>query len=79
MLCWIQIRTDGRPWYDFDVVLLEKVPAGSGSVLLEHVMLVKDKIGHNVKSKNLIDIPQTSFRWFLDIVIHIAQISGYRF
>ena len=45
-------------------VLLEKVPGGSGSVgagiiLLEHVVLVTAKIGLNVKSKDLIDIPQS--------------------
>ena len=63
VLCLIQIRTEGRPWHDSDVVLLEKVLVGSGSVgagivLLEHVMLVTAIIGHNVKSKDLIDIPQ---------------------
>ena len=62
MLCWIQIRTEGRPWHDSDV-LLEKVPGGSdsvgaGIVLLEHVMLVTAKIGQDVKSKDLIGIPQ---------------------
>ena len=35
----IQIRTEGRPWHDSDVVLLEKVPEmlcmGAGSALLE--------------------------------------------
>ena len=45
-------------------MLLEKIPGGSGGVgagivLLEHVMLVTAKIGHNVKSKDLIDIPQS--------------------
>ena len=45
-------------------MLLEKVPGGSGSVgagtvLLERVMLVTAKIGHNVKSKVLIDILQS--------------------
>ena len=53
---WIQIRTD--------VLLLNKVPGGSSSVdasivLLEHVMLVTAKIVHNVKSKDVIDIPQS--------------------
>ena len=57
MLYWIQIRTKGKPWHEFEVVLLEKVPGGSGIVgadivLLEHVMLVATKIGHNVKSKD---------------------------
>ena len=56
VLYWIQIRTDGRPWNDFDV-LLEKVPGGFGSVrtdivLLKHVMLVMDKIEQNMKSKD---------------------------
>ena len=32
VLYLIQIRTKGRPWHDSDVVLLEKVPGGSGSV-----------------------------------------------
>ena len=46
-------------------MLLEKVPGGSGSVgagivLLEHVLLVTATLGHNVKSKDLIDIPQNS-------------------
>ena len=64
VLYWTQIRADGRRWHDSDVVLLDKVPDGSGSVgagivLLEHVMLVAAKIGHNVKSKDLIDIPQS--------------------
>ena len=45
-------------------MLLEKVPGGTGSVgkdiaLLEHVMLVTARIGHNVKSKDLVDIPQS--------------------
>jgi hypothetical protein len=45
-------------------VLLEKVHGGSGSVgagivLLEHVILVMTKIGHNVRSKDLVDIPQS--------------------
>ena len=31
----------------------------AGIVLLEHVMLVAAKIGHNVNSKDLIDIPQS--------------------
>ena len=31
---------------------------GAGIVLLEHVMLVTATLGHNVKSKDLIDIPQ---------------------
>ena len=64
VLYWNQTRTEGRPWHASDVVLLEKVPDGSGSVvagivLLEHVMLVTVKIGHNVKSKDLIDILQS--------------------
>ena len=48
VLYWIQIRTEGRPWHDSDVVLLEKVSGGSdaGIVLLD--MLVTTKIGHNV-------------------------------
>ena len=32
VIYWIQIRTDGRPWHGSDVVLLEKVSGGSGSV-----------------------------------------------
>ena len=41
VLYWFQLRTEGRPWHDSDVVLLENVPGGSGSVgagiiLLEH-------------------------------------------
>jgi hypothetical protein len=61
VLYWIQIRTEGRPWHGYDVVLLEKVPGdpgsvGAGIVLLEHVILVTAKIGHNVRSKDLIDI-----------------------
>ena len=32
---------------------------GAGIVLLEHVMLVTAKIGHIVKSKDLIDIPES--------------------
>ena len=64
MLYWIQIQTEGKPWHEFEVVLLEKVPGGYRSVdedivLLEHVMLVTAKIGHNVKSKDLTDIPQS--------------------
>ena len=64
VLYWIQIRTEGRPWHYSDIVLLEKVLVGSGSVgagivLLEHVILVTAKIGHNVKSKDLIGIPQS--------------------
>ena len=44
-------------------MLLEKIPGGSGSVragivLLEQVMLVMAKIEHNVKSNDLIDVPQ---------------------
>ena len=59
MLYW-----SARPWHDAHVVLLEKVPGGSGRVgagivLLEHVMLVTAKIGQKVKSKDLIDIPQS--------------------
>ena len=62
MFYWIQIRTEGK--HDCDVVLLEKIPDGSGSVganivLLEHLMLVTAKIGHNVTSKDLIDILQS--------------------
>ena len=57
MLYWIQIWTEGRPWHDSDVVLLEKVLLDI--VLLEHVMLEMAKIGHNVKSKDLIDILQS--------------------
>ena len=34
---------------------------GAGIVQLEHVMLVTAKIGHNVKSKDLIDIPLSYF------------------
>ena len=64
VLYWIPIRTEGRPWHDSDVVLLEKVPGGSisvgvGIVLLEHVMLAMAKIGHIVTSKDLIDIPRS--------------------
>ena len=60
----IQIRTEGRAWNNADIVLLEKVPGGSGSVgesigLLERVMLVTAKIGYNMKSKDSIDIPQS--------------------
>ena len=49
------MQTEGRPWHDSDVVLLGKVPGGSGSVgggivLLEHVMLVSAQIGHNEKT-----------------------------
>ena len=49
MLYWIPIWTEGRPWHDSDVVLLEKVPGGSGCVgagivLPEHVMLMTAKI-----------------------------------
>ena len=32
VLYWIQIWTEDWPWHDSDVVLLEKVPDGSGSV-----------------------------------------------
>ena len=65
VLCWMQILTEGRSWLDSDVVLLEKFTGGSGSVgigtvLLEHAMLVTAEIGHNVKLKDLIDIPQSS-------------------
>ena len=70
---YIQICCSYRPWSHFielsldfvpQIVLLEKVPGGSGSVgagivLLEHVILVAAKIGHNVKSKDLIGIPQS--------------------
>ena len=64
VIYWIQIRTDGRPWHGSDVVLLDKVSGASGSVgagkvLLEHMMLVTAKIVYNVKSKDLIDIPQS--------------------
>ena len=62
MPSWIQIQTKGRPWHDSDVVLLDTVPGGSGSVgvdMLEHVILVMAKIGHNEKLKDLIDIPQS--------------------
>ena len=64
MLYCIQIRTEVRSCHDSDVVLLGKVPGDFGSVdagivLPEHVMLVTAKIGHNVKSKDLIDIPQS--------------------
>ena len=63
MLYWIQFRTKGKPWHEFEVVLLEMVPGGScivgaDIVLLEHVMIETAKIGHNMKSKDLIDIPQ---------------------
>ena len=42
VLFWIQIRTEGRSWYDSDV-LLEKISGGSGIVLLKHAMLVTVK------------------------------------
>ena len=72
MLYWIQIRTEDRPWHDSDVLLMEKVPGGSGSVcagivLLEHMMLLMAKIVHNMKTKDLIDISQSrdaiTFTW----------------
>ena len=53
MFYWSQSRTEGRPLHDSDVVLQEKVPDGTGSVGAGIA-----KIGHNVKSKDLIDIPQ---------------------
>ena len=64
VLYWIQIRTEDRPWHDSDVLLMEKVPGGSGSecegiVLLEHMMLLMAKIVHNMKTKDLIDISQS--------------------
>ena len=47
-------------------VLLETVPGGSGIVgigivLLEHVMLVTAKMRHNVKLKDLSDIPHSQY------------------
>ena len=54
MLCWIQI--EGRPWRDTDVVLLEKVPGGSRSM---GAGISDASDGHNVKSKDVIDIPQS--------------------
>ena len=64
VLCWLQIQTEDRPWHHSYIVLMEKVPGcsdsvGAGIVLLEHVMPVTAKIGHNVKLKDLMDIPQS--------------------
>ena len=64
VLYWIRLRTDGRSWHDSDVVLLAKVPGGSGSkgvsiVLLEHAILMTVKIWHNVNSNGMITIPHS--------------------
>ena len=60
----LRCGTESKPWHDVNVVPLEKILDDSGGVdagivLLEYVMLVTAKIGHNVKSKDSIDIPQS--------------------
>ena len=57
MLYCVQIRTDGRPWHDSDVVLLENVPGGSSRV--GGGIVPRAKIVYSVKSKDLIDTHQS--------------------
>ena len=51
--------TEGRPWHDSDVVLLVALAVWVRALSCWNVMLVMAKIGHNVTSKDLIDIPQS--------------------
>ena len=59
---WVQIRAEGRPWHDADVVLLEDGHGSSGNmrtsvVLLKSVLTMLSKKRNNVGSDDLVNIP----------------------